>query len=109
MFNINIYGSKIYDQVKALEGLWNDTEELSLARKEALFGAKVIHTFDKTANEVSQVLGEKGAILEHMITCDGDDLEAFSDMLDTIKIGDLNTKVRTLSINRYSLVLFLSS
>ena len=95
LFSINIYGSKIYDQVQALEGLWNDTEELSLARKEALFGAKVIHTFDKSANEVSQLLGEKGAILEHMITCVDEDLEAFYDMLDTIKTGDLKTKVRT--------------
>lgn len=102
LFNINNYGSKIYDQVQALEGLWNDTEELSLARKEALFGAKVIHTFDKTVTEVSQLLGEKGAILDHMITCDGDDLDAFSDMLDKVKIGDLETKV---SINHITYIL----
>ena len=94
--NMDIFGSKIHDHVQALVGLWKDTEEMSFARKEALFQAKVIHTFDKTTNEIGQELGEEGAILEDMIICDGDDLKAFSDMLDTINIVDLKTKVREL-------------
>ena len=94
LFQMKLYGSRIRDQLKALEGLWNDTEELTLARKEALFGAKVIYTFDKSAAEVGKIIGEKDGILEHMITCVGEDLDVFSDMLDTIKIGQLENKVR---------------
>ncbi|XP_023018167.2 spectrin beta chain, non-erythrocytic 5 kst isoform X2 [Leptinotarsa decemlineata] len=55
------YSSVVQEKVNDLQTTWEDLIELASARKEALAGAKQVHVFDKTAEEVISWIQEKEA------------------------------------------------
>ncbi|XP_030753943.1 spectrin beta chain, non-erythrocytic 2 isoform X2 [Sitophilus oryzae] len=57
------YSSDVQQKVIELQNTWADLVELANARKEALAGAKQVHLFDRTAEEVISWIQEKEADL----------------------------------------------
>ncbi|CAG9768666.1 unnamed protein product [Ceutorhynchus assimilis] len=53
------YSSEVQQKVSELKGSWDDLIELANARKEALNGAKQVHLFDRTAEEIISWIQEK--------------------------------------------------
>lgn len=54
---------------KEVNSAWDDLMELSLARKEALVGAKMVHAFDKKIDEMLDWILEKEALLSVESNC----------------------------------------
>lgn len=50
---------EIQQKVTDLQSTWDDLVELATARKEALAGAKQVHVFDRTAEEIITWIKEK--------------------------------------------------
>ena len=76
----NVHHELATMKLAELEQLWEDLRELSLARQEALSGAKQVHVFDKNADETIMWIGEKEALFlsEDL----GQDLETIQSLLD---------------------------
>ncbi|CAG9824099.1 unnamed protein product [Phaedon cochleariae] len=55
------YSSAVQQKVTELQTAWEDLVELANARKEALAGAKQVHVFDQTADEIILWMQEKEA------------------------------------------------
>lgn len=53
------YSSEVQQKVSELRASWDDLIELVNARKEALNGAKQVHLFDRTAEEIISWIHEK--------------------------------------------------
>lgn len=53
------YSSEVQQRVSELRSSWDDLIELANARKEALNGAKQVHLFDRTAEEIISWIQEK--------------------------------------------------
>ena len=59
----NIEPSRISATVDEVNQLWDDLNELAHARQEALSGAKLVHVFDRNADETVAWINEKEAAL----------------------------------------------
>lgn len=55
--------AKIRSKVDEVNQLWDDLNELSHARQDALSGAKLVHVFDRNADETVTWITEKEAVL----------------------------------------------
>ena len=75
----NIDQSKITAKVDDVNQLWDDLNELSHARQDALSGAKLVHVFDRNADETVTWITEKETILYSEDY--GQDLEAVQALL----------------------------
>ncbi|KAJ8962237.1 hypothetical protein NQ318_018209 [Aromia moschata] len=53
------YSTEVQQRVIELQNTWEDLVELANARKEALAGAKQVHVFDRTAEEIISWIQEK--------------------------------------------------
>lgn len=53
------YSPDIQQKITELQNTWDDLLELANARKEALAGAKQVHLFDQTAEEIMSWIKEK--------------------------------------------------
>jgi spectrin beta len=58
-----IDSGKIRAKVDEVNQLWDDLNELSHARQDALSGAKLVHVFDRNADETVTWITEKEAAL----------------------------------------------
>ena len=58
-----IDSAKIRAKVDEVNQLWDDLNELSHARQDALSGAKLVHVFDRNADETVTWITEKEAVL----------------------------------------------
>ncbi|KAJ8981846.1 hypothetical protein NQ317_001809 [Molorchus minor] len=59
------YSMEVQQRVIELQNTWEDLVELANARKEALAGAKQVHVFDRTAEEIISWIQEKEADLSY--------------------------------------------
>lgn len=59
------YSPEVQQKVTELQNTWEDLVELSNARREALAGAKQVHVFDRTAEEIISWIHEKEADLTY--------------------------------------------
>ncbi|VEN48181.1 unnamed protein product [Callosobruchus maculatus] len=59
------YSSEVQQKVTELQNTWEDLVELANARKDALAGAKQVHVFDRTAEEIISWIQEKEADLSY--------------------------------------------
>lgn len=59
------YSPEVQQKVSELQNTWEDLVELSNARKEALAGAKQVHVFDRTAEEIISWIHEKESDLSY--------------------------------------------
>jgi spectrin beta len=59
----HIEPTKIRAKVDEVNQLWDDLNELSHARQDALSGAKLVHVFDRNADETVTWITEKEAVL----------------------------------------------
>ena len=75
----NIDSTKITAKIDDVNQLWDDLNELSHARQDALSGAKLVHVFDRNADETVAWILEKEAILYSEDY--GQDLEAVRTLL----------------------------
>merc|ERR1719285_283191 len=78
--NGNLHTHQVTSKLSEMAQLWEDLKELSVARQEALSGAKQVHVFDKNADETIMWIGEKEALFlsEDL----GQDLETIQSLLD---------------------------
>jgi len=76
----NLHTHQVTSKLTEMSQLWEDLKELSVARQEALSGAKQVHVFDKNADETIMWIGEKEALFlsEDL----GQDLETIQSLLD---------------------------
>lgn len=70
---------EIEQRVTEIKDQWEDLLELANARKDALTGAKQVHVFDRTAEEIISWIQEKQADLSYDTF--GQDLESIQDLL----------------------------
>ncbi|XP_044756004.1 spectrin alpha chain isoform X2 [Coccinella septempunctata] len=73
------YSAKIQEKMSEVQAQWEDLLELVNVRKEALAGAKQVHMFDRTAEEIISWIHEKEADLSYNTY--GQDLESIQDLL----------------------------
>ncbi|KAJ8972184.1 hypothetical protein NQ314_000314 [Rhamnusium bicolor] len=59
------YSTEVQQKVIELQNTWEDLVELANARKEALAGAKQVHVFDRTAEEIISWIQEKESDLSY--------------------------------------------
>lgn len=59
------YSTEVQQKVIDLQNTWEDLVELANARKEALAGAKQVHVFDRTAEEIISWIQEKEADISY--------------------------------------------
>lgn len=73
------HSADVQQKVSEIRNQWDDLMELANARKDALTGAKQVHVFDRTAEEIISWIQEKqGDISVEVI---GQDLESIQDSL----------------------------
>ncbi|XP_063909279.1 spectrin beta chain, non-erythrocytic 1 isoform X5 [Zophobas morio] len=73
------HSSEVQQRVSEVRDHWNDLLELANARKDALAGAKQVHVFDRTAEEIISWIQEKHGDLQYDTY--GQDLEIIQDQL----------------------------
>ena len=59
----------VESRTKEVRSLWDDMMELATARKEALVGAKKVHSFDKKIDDTLDWILEKEALLTAEVNC----------------------------------------
>ena len=64
-----VQDQEIQNRTKEVRQLWDDLMELATARKEALAGAKKVHSFDKKIDETLDWILEKEALLSIDVNC----------------------------------------
>ncbi|KAL3276987.1 hypothetical protein HHI36_012347 [Cryptolaemus montrouzieri] len=85
------YSSKIQEKMTEVQTQWEDLLELVNVRKEALAGAKQVHMFDRTAEEIISWIHEKEADLSYDTY--GQDLENIQDLLRKHQAFESEVKV----------------
>jgi spectrin beta len=73
------HSPEVQMKVTEVRNQWDDLLELAHARKDALAGAKQVHVFDRTAEEIISWIQEKQADLTYDTI--GQDLESIQDLL----------------------------
>ncbi|XP_008201528.1 spectrin alpha chain, non-erythrocytic 1 isoform X2 [Tribolium castaneum] len=73
------HSPEVQQKVADIRDQWDDLLELANARKDALAGAKRVHVFDRTAEEIISWIQEKKADLSYDTF--GQDLESIQDLL----------------------------
>ncbi|RZC41345.1 spectrin alpha chain, non-erythrocytic 1, partial [Asbolus verrucosus] len=73
------HSSEVQQKVSEVRNQWEDLLELANARKDALGGAKQVHVFDRTAEEIISWIHEKQADLSYDTF--GQDLESIQDQI----------------------------
>lgn len=74
----DVHDQEIEARTKEVRGLWDDLLELAMARKEALVGAKKVHSFDKKIDDTLDWILEKEALLTIDVNCQ--DIETIQEM-----------------------------
>ncbi len=74
----DVHDQEIETRTKDVRGLWDDLLELAMARKEALVGAKKVHSFDKKIDDTLDWILEKEALLTIDVNCQ--DVEMIQEM-----------------------------
>ena len=64
-----VQDQEIQTRTKEVRTLWDDLMELAMARKEALAGAKKVHSFDKKIDDTLDWIFEKEALLSIDVNC----------------------------------------
>ena len=64
-----VQDQEIEIRTKEIRQLWDDLMELAMARKEALAGAKKVHSFDKKIDDTLDWILEKEALLSIDVNC----------------------------------------
>ena len=64
-----VQDQEIQTRTKEVRQLWDDLMELAMARKEALAGAKKVHSFDKKIDDTLDWILEKEALLSIDVNC----------------------------------------
>ncbi|KAK9874725.1 hypothetical protein WA026_005540 [Henosepilachna vigintioctopunctata] len=85
------YSSKIQEKMTEVQTQWEDLLELVNVRKEALYGAKQVHMFDRTAEEIISWIHEKEADLSYDTY--GQDLESIQDLMRKHQAFESEVKV----------------
>lgn len=76
--NFNTFANQLINDVqdqdidtrtRDVRSLWDDLMELAMARKEALIGAKKVHSFDKKIDDTLDWILEKEALLSTDVNC----------------------------------------
>ena len=74
----DMHDQEIETRTREVRSLWDDLMELAMARKEALVGAKKVHSFDKRIDDTLDWILEKEALLTIDINCQ--DVETVQEM-----------------------------
>ena len=64
-----VQDQEIQIRTKEVRQAWDDLMELAMARKEALAGAKKVHSFDKKIDDTLDWILEKEALLSIDVNC----------------------------------------
>ncbi len=65
----DVHDQEIEGRTREVRSLWDDLMELAMARKEALVGAKKVHSFDKRIDDTLDWILEKEALLTIDVNC----------------------------------------
>ena len=65
----DVHDQDVECRTKEVRSLWDDLMELAMARKEALVGAKKVHSFDKKIDDTLDWILEKEALLTAEVNC----------------------------------------
>ena len=65
----DVHDQDVESRTKEVRSLWDDLMELAMARKEALVGAKKVHSFDKKIDDTLDWILEKEALLTAEVNC----------------------------------------
>ena len=88
LFELEIYGERISEQIREIKSLCNDVLELSNARMDALMGAKTVHSFDKTVDDLVELMSEKiGQVDQVQFQVEEEEIETATQRLTVLQSG----------------------
>lgn len=90
------YGESVRKKLQELTTRWHDVMELFEVRRESLEGAKSVHAFDKSCDQVKESITEKKALFSQLVMSQEEEaLTTAMEIITGFKVEELEKQVTT--------------